>query len=197
MNLFEDYYEILQVHHLAEPEVIKAAYRKLLGKYHPDHNSSPVAAEKTRKIIMAYDVLKDPEKRRFYDAEWLRKKVQVQSPRRIAKSEDALQIDRDVVEFNVIPDVIPPPQIIILKNAGKDNLEGALVPRQKWIKISPRTISFNDRQNIQVQIDTSRLTTDIMGYVDIRTNSGHRTITVKATISHPQIKPSKKKGLFF
>ncbi len=74
MDVFEDYYEILQVHPSAEPEVIEAAYKKLAAKYHPDKNPSPVAQEKMKKINIAHDVLSDPEQRKRYDAEWLQKK---------------------------------------------------------------------------------------------------------------------------
>ncbi len=66
-DTFADYYEILQVHYLAEPEVIEAAYKKLAQKYHPDLNKSPQAIEKMKQINIAHDVLCDPVKRRDYD----------------------------------------------------------------------------------------------------------------------------------
>lgn len=69
MPEFEDYYEILQVHSSAEPEVIQKAYMALANKYHPDKNPSTAAAAKMRKINSAYDVLRDPDKRKKYDAE--------------------------------------------------------------------------------------------------------------------------------
>ena len=47
---WEDYYEILQIHHSAEPEIIKAAYGKLAQKYHPDINKDPAAGERMKKI---------------------------------------------------------------------------------------------------------------------------------------------------
>jgi curved DNA-binding protein CbpA len=71
---WEDYYKILQVDPSAEPEVIAAAYKKLTAKYHPDHNPSPDANEKTKRINVAYSILSDPEKRKVYDAAWLQKK---------------------------------------------------------------------------------------------------------------------------
>ncbi len=60
-----DYYEILQVHRRAEPEVIRAAYRILAHKYHPDHGGDP-----KRMIALndAFDVLGDPARRAAYDA---------------------------------------------------------------------------------------------------------------------------------
>lgn len=63
-----DYYGILQVHPRAEKEVIDAAYRKLAGKYHPDVNRSPDAAEKMKQINIAYEVLSDPVRRAEHDA---------------------------------------------------------------------------------------------------------------------------------
>lgn len=63
----KDYYEILQVSPNAEPEVIKAAYRRLARKYHPDIDKSPEAAERMKEINAAYDILSDPAKRAAYD----------------------------------------------------------------------------------------------------------------------------------
>lgn len=60
-----DYYEVLQVNPSAEPEVIRAAYRILARKYHPDHGGDAV-----RMIALndAWDVLGDPTRRAAYDA---------------------------------------------------------------------------------------------------------------------------------
>lgn len=40
MYTSEDYYRILQVHYLAEPEIIESAYKRLAKKYHPDVNKN-------------------------------------------------------------------------------------------------------------------------------------------------------------
>ena len=71
---WEDYYEILQVHPLAEADVIEAAYKRLARKYHPDFNQDPKAQEQMKKINRAYEVLRDPKKRKRYDGEWFKKK---------------------------------------------------------------------------------------------------------------------------
>jgi len=63
-----DYYQILDVDQKASSKQIKAAYRKLAFKYHPDRNSkNPEAAEKMKGVNEAYAVLSDAAKRREYD----------------------------------------------------------------------------------------------------------------------------------
>lgn len=61
-----DLYEVLQVDRRAEHEVIRAAYRTLARKYHPDFGGS---AQLMASINEAWAVLGDPERRAAYDAE--------------------------------------------------------------------------------------------------------------------------------
>jgi curved DNA-binding protein len=64
---FKDYYDTLGVKPDASEADIKAAYRKLARKYHPDKNKDAGAEEKFKAINEANEVLRDVEKRRAYD----------------------------------------------------------------------------------------------------------------------------------
>jgi molecular chaperone DnaJ len=64
----QDYYELLGVARKATVKDIRAAYRKLARKYHPDLNPGDKSAEeKFKQIQEAYEVLSDSKKRQMYD----------------------------------------------------------------------------------------------------------------------------------
>ncbi|MFU8811799.1 MAG: DnaJ C-terminal domain-containing protein [Balneolaceae bacterium] len=65
---YQDYYNILGVSRDASQQEIKKAYRKLAAKFHPDKNrDDPEAEQAFKRVGEAYEVLKDPEKRKLYD----------------------------------------------------------------------------------------------------------------------------------
>src|SRR5215471_4447875 len=66
--LEKDYYKALGVGKTAKPAEIKAAYRKLARKYHPDANKGDSAAEERfKEISETYNVLSDDKRRKEYD----------------------------------------------------------------------------------------------------------------------------------
>ncbi len=63
-----DYYEILEVTRTASAGELKASYRKLAMKWHPDRNPGDKDCEhRFKEINEAYDCLKDEQKRAAYD----------------------------------------------------------------------------------------------------------------------------------
>lgn len=68
---FVDYYRVLQVRRDADVEVIERAYKALSLKYHPDVSTPGQRQAATRRMQLineAYRTLKDPVRRRRYDA---------------------------------------------------------------------------------------------------------------------------------
>ena len=63
-----DYYGVLRISRDASPDEIKRAYRRLARELHPDVNGGDPATEERFKLVtVAYETLRDPERRRRYD----------------------------------------------------------------------------------------------------------------------------------
>jgi curved DNA-binding protein CbpA len=71
MARIHTHYDNLKVARNAPPEIIRAAYKTLSQKYHPDRNPDSRDAIRIIQIInLAYEVLSDPAKRQEHD-EWI------------------------------------------------------------------------------------------------------------------------------
>lgn len=73
MKKITTHYDNLQVAHNASPSVIRAAFKALSQKWHPDkHHDNREVAERNYKIIRrAYEVLSDPAAREQHDL-WIK-----------------------------------------------------------------------------------------------------------------------------
>ncbi len=64
----KDPYSVLGISRSASDADIKAAYRRLAKRYHPDHNGNdPRAKERFAEIGAAYEILGDPQRRAKFD----------------------------------------------------------------------------------------------------------------------------------
>ena len=61
------FYRDLSLRRSATQTEIKAAYRDLAKRYHPDKNKAPSADAKFKQVVAAHETLSDPDKRRMYD----------------------------------------------------------------------------------------------------------------------------------
>ena len=67
MNNLHTHYDTLMVSRYASPEVIRAAFRSLSQKYHPDKNNHPDADRIMQQFNESYKILSDPIERSKYD----------------------------------------------------------------------------------------------------------------------------------
>lgn len=63
----KDYYAVMGVKPDASAHDIKIAYRRLARKYHPDLNKAADAEKNFKELGEAYEVLREPKKRKSYD----------------------------------------------------------------------------------------------------------------------------------
>jgi len=85
----KDYYRTLGVIETADPAVIRAAYKVMIGIYHPDKyiGDKNEAVKKAKEINEAFSVLSDTEKRKAYD-EKLKKEKARYEPEANQESDD-------------------------------------------------------------------------------------------------------------
>ncbi|HEY1170467.1 MAG TPA: DnaJ domain-containing protein [Verrucomicrobiae bacterium] len=94
-NTEPDHYAILGLDRKCTEDQIRAAYRILAKRFHPDVNQgSADAMERTQAINAAYETLSDPEKRSAYDQDReSRKAEKSKSPNRSGKADRNINQD--------------------------------------------------------------------------------------------------------
>jgi len=68
-EIFIDYYNVLNVGPNCAPKTLEAAYRRLAKQHHPDQTDSSDSTKFT-EVTTAYRILRDPQKRKEYDASY-------------------------------------------------------------------------------------------------------------------------------
>lgn len=107
MKKFKTHYDNLQVSQLASDIVIRAAFRGLSQKYHPDKNLDDVQnSERVMKIINeAYTVLSNPKSRKEHD-EWIKLNNNLYSetqPKQTRKTKEAKEASDEFSDYSERP----------------------------------------------------------------------------------------------
>lgn len=92
-----NYYEILQISVNASEEVVRASYKAMCKKYHPDVFKD--GGSKMRQVNEAYEVLSDSKKRAEYDVELERIRINTESKMN-ESSESKLKENKEDAKFD-------------------------------------------------------------------------------------------------
>lgn len=147
-----DYYLILGVPRNAEPEAIKAAYRRLARKYHPDVSRELNAELRFKEVGEAYKVLKDAETRLLYDQTFATPLRKTAAAQKSAHSASAHANPKPRSYGFEYPEAATPPPKQAEENFGNilDEIMGrpnATPPRHNGINV------HGSDQHAKVQID--------------------------------------------
>ena len=152
MANFEDYYEILQVHPSAEPEVIEAAFKRLARKYHPDLNRDLAAAERMKRINRAYETLHDPEKRKQYHSEWLRKMGTAGREKASSSPGPKPMVEPEYILLdNVRPGQVRTASFVV-RNAGGPYTKISISDPDSWLRVV-RWCSLTDSDELPLKAE--------------------------------------------
>lgn len=136
--MFKDYYKILGISSSATAGEIKAAYRAMSIKWHPDKNPDVDVTSAMQDINEAYALLKDPARRMRYDVEYqefIRQSIQKQPTQYESNSSyESWDYDYSVHDETLKNDIQAARQyakdlvskfLMELKGASKDAAKGA------------------------------------------------------------------------
>ena len=118
------YYDVLGVAPDAEPEVVAAACRALMKKYHPDIRAAGDSNERARRINEAWETLRDPAKRSRYDTKLGRDEAGKKpdpgsSPKPPPRSQSTAQQTKPPPKSGAAPRPSPAPQpTLVDQHAG-------------------------------------------------------------------------------
>jgi len=160
MDAEENYYEILGVNPNASEEEIKNAYRDKALIFHPDRlrnlreEARRWAEERMKRVNKAYETLRDPQKRKQYDADYLQE-----------ENESATTHKQEHTQSKPII-VIEPPQIFFrdvivgelksssftIRNIGGPYKRLFFNNPNSWVKIT-RWFSLNDDSELPIKVE--------------------------------------------
>jgi Leucine-rich repeat (LRR) protein len=151
---WKDYYQILQVHPSAEPEVIKAAYDRLARKYHPDVNQTSTASQKMKDLNEAFEILGNPEKKARYDSVYQsHTKTDGESDEKHSPApKPKPEVSPQVIRFHDVRPGEAKTETFIIKNSGGPCSKVFLSNPSYWIKIV-RQIQLSSTNKLPMSVE--------------------------------------------
>ena len=181
-----DYYEALQVHPSADPEVIQAAYRRLAQKYHPDVYHGPDAQKRMTAINQAYAVLGDPAQRLVYDRQRHGGSAVRATPtgagRAAASAGPVLRLSTITIDFGSVPAGRARTSTLRVINEGKGNLSGVVVSHVPWLKVSPAEFSGNLNDIVVRFQPTTAGNYNAAQAMEVYSNGGRISVSVRGQL---------------
>ena len=176
-----DYYEILQVHPAAEPEVVQAAYRRLALKYHPDVYTGQDAQQRMGMLNQAYAVLGDAQKRASYDRQRFGA-GSTQSHASPAKSGPTLQVTPLTLDLGIVPSGRARTVTLRIRNGGPGQLSGMVISHVAWLHVTPTDFVGND-QDIVLRFQPATLGEfKSPKAIEIYSNGGRVSVAVRGRV---------------
>lgn len=101
MNNLHTHYDTLMVSRNASAEVIRAAFKSLSQKYHPDKNKHPDADRIMQQLNESYKILSDPIARSKYDKSLSTYELESNDKHDYARADNGLKRQNKVVVINI------------------------------------------------------------------------------------------------
>lgn len=153
-----EYYEVLGVPENATREQVKAVYRRLALRYHPDRNKNPAAQEKFKEISQAYaEACAALQNRELVIEEEARERIPVSSAYREEAFREELVLEEPVL------DIRDGRRILTVEERPKGNLKFTL-------EVSLREVATGARKTI---FATKRSTCQFCHGIELRTPCKH------------------------